>query len=68
MPQKSTSPTPSAKNDSGEYATFENALKKVLTVSYEEMKAKLNSEQKEKRPRKQQPKQPSSAHASHDKD
>jgi hypothetical protein len=32
---------PSAKNDSGEYATFENALKKVLKVSHAEMQERL---------------------------
>jgi hypothetical protein len=30
-------PKPSAKNEQDEYATFENALKKVLKVSHSEM-------------------------------
>jgi hypothetical protein len=34
-------PNPSAKNESGEYATFETALKKVLTVSHSEMQKRL---------------------------
>jgi hypothetical protein len=32
---------PSAKNDHGEYATFETALKKILTVSHSEMQKRL---------------------------
>jgi len=32
---------PSAKNETGEYANFERALKKVLSVSHEEIKARL---------------------------
>ena len=32
---------PSAKNDSGEYATFENALKKILKVPRVEMQERL---------------------------
>jgi hypothetical protein len=34
-------PDSSAKNDGGEYATFENALKKVLKVSHAEMQERL---------------------------
>ena len=34
-------PKPSAKNESGEYATFENALKKVLSVPHSELKSSL---------------------------
>jgi len=34
-------PNSSAKNDGSEYATFENALKKVLTVSHSEMQKRL---------------------------
>jgi len=30
-----------AKNEQGEYATFETALKKVLTVSHSEMQKRL---------------------------
>jgi hypothetical protein len=39
-------PDSSAKNDQGEYATFENALKKVLSVPRSEMTAKLNVEKR----------------------
>jgi hypothetical protein len=31
-----------------EYAAFENALKKVLTVSHSQMKAKLDAEKRKK--------------------
>jgi hypothetical protein len=37
-------PKPSAKNETGEYATFSNALKRVLSVPHSEMKAKLDAE------------------------
>jgi hypothetical protein len=42
------SPKPSAKNETGEYATFEEALKKVLSVPRSEMKSKLNAEKRKK--------------------
>ncbi len=48
-----THPKPSAKNETGEYANFENALRKVLSVPHSELKSKLSSE---KRARKRQPK------------
>jgi hypothetical protein len=38
----------SAKNESGEYAAFEGALKKVLSVSHSEIKAKLDSEKRKR--------------------
>lgn len=53
-------PKPSAKNESGEYATFENALKKVLSVPHSALKAELD---REKRVRKQRQKR-ASGHAS----
>jgi len=54
------SPQPSAKNEQGEYATFETALKKVLSVPHSALKAQLDAE---KRVRKQRGKRPS-GHAS----
>ena len=36
-------PKPSAKNESGEYAAFSSALKKVLSVPHSEIKAKIDS-------------------------
>jgi hypothetical protein len=39
-------PEPSAKNGQGEYATFTDALKKVLSVPHSEMKSKLDAEKK----------------------
>jgi hypothetical protein len=55
-------PKPSAKNETGEYANFERALKKVLSVSHSEIQARLESakaaRQREKR---------TSARASRDK-
>jgi len=53
-------PKPSAKNESGEFATFETALKKVLTVPHSALKAQLDAE---KRVRKQRGRRPS-GHAS----
>jgi|GEM_PF-5801135 len=50
VPQKPTRPATSAKNETGEYANFERALKKVLSVPHSSLKAKLDSE---KRVRKQ---------------
>jgi len=49
-------PKPSAKNESGEYATFETALKKVLSVPHSALKAQLD---REKRMRKQRTKRAS---------
>jgi hypothetical protein len=51
---------PSAKNENGEYATFETALKKVLSVPHSALKAELD---REKRVRKQRRRQ-ASDHAS----
>jgi len=51
--QKSTRSAP-AKNEN-EYATFENALRKVLSVPHSTLKAKLDAE---KRVRKQRGKRP----------
>jgi hypothetical protein len=41
-----THPKPSAKNETGEYANFERALKKVLSVSHSEIKARLDAAKK----------------------
>ena len=57
-------PKPSAKNESGEYATFETALKKVLAVPHSALKAQLDAE---KRVRKQRGKR-ASGHASREAD
>ena len=38
----------SAKNESGEYATFENALKKILSVPHSKIKSKLDSEKRKR--------------------
>jgi hypothetical protein len=42
-------PKPSAKNVQGEYATFENALKKVLSVSHSELQSRLPKRKRVKR-------------------
>jgi hypothetical protein len=39
-------PKSSAKNESGEYATFESALKKVLSVPHSALKAHLDAEKR----------------------
>jgi hypothetical protein len=41
-------PKPSAKNDAGEYAAFEGALKKILSVPHSEIKSKLDAEKRKK--------------------
>jgi hypothetical protein len=62
MPQKATR-SASAKNEN-EYATFETALKKVLSVPHSALKAHLDAE---KRARKRRGKR-DSGHASRAKD
>jgi len=47
-------PTPSVKNEQGEYAIFSTALKQVLSVSHSEMKAKLEAEKRARQQRKKQ--------------
>jgi hypothetical protein len=63
VPQKPTRPAAPAKNEQGEYATFENALKKVLSVPHSALKAQLDAE---KRVQKQRQKR-ASDHASREK-
>jgi hypothetical protein len=58
-------PKSSAKNKQGEYAVFSNALKKVLSVSHDEMKARLKSEGKRNRATKR-PSASSRASSGHD--
>jgi hypothetical protein len=41
-------PKPSAKNEQGEYANFESALRKVLSVSHSEMQERLKDQGKRK--------------------
>jgi len=53
-----------AKNETSEYATFETALKKVLSVPHSALKTQLDAE---KRARKRRGKL-ASGHASHAKD
>jgi hypothetical protein len=43
VPQKPHRSAPSAKNEQGEYATFVEALKAVLSVPHSAMKTKLNA-------------------------
>jgi hypothetical protein len=57
-------PKAPAKNPTGEYATFEIALKKVLSVPHSALKAQLDAE---KRARKQRGKR-ASGHVSRAKD
>jgi hypothetical protein len=44
----SSHPKPSGKNDSGEYATFENALRTVLSVPHSKLKSKINAEKRKR--------------------
>jgi hypothetical protein len=41
-------PKPSAKNATGEYAAFEDALKKVLSVPHSVIKSKLSAEKRKR--------------------
>jgi hypothetical protein len=41
-------PEPSAKNGQGEYATFTDALKKVLSVPHSQIKSVIDAEKKHK--------------------
>jgi hypothetical protein len=41
-------PKPSAKNATGEYAAFEDALKKVLSVPHSDIKSKLDAEKRKR--------------------
>lgn len=41
-------PKPSAKNATGEYATFESALRKVLSVSHSELKLEIEARKRKK--------------------
>jgi hypothetical protein len=41
-------PKRSAKNESGEYAAFENALKTVLSVPHSKIKSKLDAEKRKR--------------------
>jgi len=54
-------PKPSAKNAAGEYATFESALKQILSVPHSAIRTKLNAE-KRKRIRKASASRVSSVH------
>ena len=56
-------PKPSAKNATGEYATLEDALKRILSVPRSEIKSKLDAEK-----RKRVSKNASAPRASHAKD
>jgi hypothetical protein len=44
-------PKSPAKNPTGEYATFETALKKVLSVPHSALKAQLDAERRARRQR-----------------
>jgi len=64
VPQKLTRPDFSGRNDKDEYATFEAALKQVLSVPHSAIKARLDAE----KPVRKRLKKQASGHASRDKD
>ena len=64
MPQKLTRPDFPGRNDSDEYATFEAALKKVLSVPHSAIKARLDAERLVRKQRKKR----ASGHVSREKD
>ena len=41
-------PKPSAKNESSEYAAFEGALRKILSVPHSKIKSKLDAEKRKR--------------------
>jgi hypothetical protein len=51
-PQKSRRSEPSAKNDSGKYATFETALREILSVPRSKLNVKLAAEKRARTARK----------------
>lgn len=53
---------PSAKKDSGEYAKFENFMKRLVAVPHSEIKDKLDAEKRAKKRRKAR--KSSASHAS----
>ncbi len=64
MSQKSIRPTPSAKNEKGEFDNFTNLLDRLLSVPHSKIKAELDAEKEAKRTR---PKHASSGRASGEK-
>lgn len=48
MSKPSNRPEPSAKNERGEYATFEKALKTILSVPHSKIKTKLDAEKRKR--------------------
>jgi hypothetical protein len=63
VPQKLTRPDFPGRNDKDEYATFEAALKKVLSVPHSTIKAQLDAARPVRKRRKR-----ASGHASREKD
>ena len=53
-------PKPSGKNETGDYAVFEDALKRVLSVTHSELKSKIAAAKRKK------PKRSSASHAASD--
>ena len=62
MPQKLTRPDFPGRNDKDEYATFEAALKKVMSVPHSAIKAQIDAAKPRRRGKK------ASGHASRVKD
>lgn len=52
---------PSAKNETGEYAIFQDALKRVLSVSHSELKSRMADKKRKKAKRS------SASHAADDR-
>jgi hypothetical protein len=67
VPQKPTRPTPSAKNETGEFGRFKNFMQRLVAVPHSEIKAKLDAEKRAKE-RKRTPKPSASDRASRAKD
>jgi hypothetical protein len=48
VPQKPTRPTPSAKNETGDFEKFKSFMGRLMAVPHSEIKAKLDAEKKTK--------------------
>lgn len=49
FPAVASHPKPSAKNESGDYAKFENFMKRLVAVPHSEIKSKLEAEKRAKK-------------------
>jgi hypothetical protein len=65
MPKR---PNPSAKNETGDFATFTGFMKRLIAVPHCEIKAQLDAEKAAKKRKRTPAKRSSASRASHAKD